>query len=162
MEEFDCVIVGAGCHGLAAAQQFHYTQLDSSVVILNAQGSLGGTWAEERLYPTLKSNNLLGTYEYPGFPMSNDKFDVKPGQHVKAAALNSYLKAYTEHHEIADLIRFNYKVLSAKHQDMDVGGWVLTIAVEEGEKTAFARHVIITIGLTSNEFLPYFDGQEDF
>ncbi|CAJ2508463.1 Uu.00g134890.m01.CDS01 [Anthostomella pinea] len=162
MEEIDCVVVGAGWYGLAAAQQFHYTQPDSSLVILDAQPSLGGTWAEERHYPLLKSNNLLGTYEYPGFPMSSHKFDVKPGQHLKAAAINSYLKAYAEHSEIADLIRFNHKALSAEHQDTDAGGWVLTIAAKEGEKTIFARRLIIATGLTSNEFLPHFDGQEDF
>ncbi|KAI0186285.1 hypothetical protein EV127DRAFT_439365 [Xylaria flabelliformis] len=163
MEEFDCVVIGAGWYGLAAASQFHYTQPDKSLVILDAQLSIGGTWAEERLYPTLKSNNLLGTYEYPGFPMSSDRFDVKPGQHIKGTAINSYLNAYAEHTGIADLVRFNHKVLSAEHRDTHDGGWILTIAAPgKGEKKALARHLIFATGMTSQAFLPHFDGQEDF
>ncbi|KAI1750703.1 hypothetical protein F4782DRAFT_508584 [Xylaria castorea] len=163
MEEFDCVVIGAGWYGLAAASQFRYAQPDKSLVVLDAQPSIGGTWAEERLYPTLKSNNMLGTYEYPGFPMSSDRFDVKPGEHMKGTALNSYLKAYAEHTGIADLVRFNHKVLSAEHRDTHDGGWVLTIAAPgKGEKKALARHLILATGMTSQAFLPHFDGQEDF
>jgi cation diffusion facilitator CzcD-associated flavoprotein CzcO len=152
-----------GWHGLAAARQFHYTQPDSSLAIYDSQSSLGGTWAEERLYPNLKSNNLLGTYEYPGFPMSSDKFDVKHREHIKGPALHSYLKAYAEHNGIADLVRLNHKVLSAEHQDTDVGGWVLTITTpNQEERKVFARRLVIATGLTSEAFLPHFDGQEDF
>ncbi|KAI0204440.1 hypothetical protein F4808DRAFT_342640 [Astrocystis sublimbata] len=154
---------GTGWYGLAAASQFHSTQPEKSLVILDAQTSIGGTWAEERLYPMLKSNNLLGTYEYPGFPMSSDKFDVKAGEHMKGTALNSYLKAYAEHKGIAKLIRFNHKLLSAEHRDTHDGGWVLTIAEpRKGEKKAFARHLIVATGMTSEPFLPHFDGQEEF
>ncbi|KAI0454134.1 hypothetical protein F5B21DRAFT_258075 [Xylaria acuta] len=163
MEEFDCVVIGAGWYGLAAASQFRCTQPGKSLVILDAQPSIGGTWAEERLYPTLKSNNMLGTYEYPGFPMSSDKFDVKAGEHMKGTALNSYLKAYAEYTGIAGLVRFNHKVLSAEHRDTHDGGWVLTItAPGKGEKKALARHLILATGMTSQTFLPHFDGQEDF
>ncbi|KAI0446395.1 hypothetical protein F4803DRAFT_41910 [Xylaria telfairii] len=163
MEEFDCVVIGAGWYGLAAASQFHCTQPDKSLVILDAQSSIGGTWAEERLYPTLKSNNMLGTYEYPGFPMSSDKFDVKPGEHMKGTALNSYLKAYAEHNGVADLVRFNHKVLSAEHRDTYDGGWILTIAApgKRGKKVVAGRLILAT-GMTSQAFLPHFDGQEDF
>ena len=31
--------------------------------------SVGGTWALERLHPDLDSNDLLGTFEYPDFPI---------------------------------------------------------------------------------------------
>ncbi|KAI0098857.1 hypothetical protein GGR51DRAFT_421316 [Nemania sp. FL0031] len=163
MEDFDCVVVGAGWYGLAAARQFHYTQPDRSLAIFDAQLSLGGTWAKERLYPGLKSNNLLGTYEYPGFPMTSDKFDVRPGEHIKGAALHSYLKAYAEHNGIAELIRLNHTVVSAEHQNTDEGGWILTIATpSKGERKVFARQLIIATGLTSNAFLPHFEGQEEF
>ncbi|KAI1827263.1 hypothetical protein F4861DRAFT_400355 [Xylaria intraflava] len=166
MEDFDCVVVGAGWYGLAAARQFHHTQPDSSLAVFDAQSSLGGTWAEERLYPGLKSNNLLGTYEYPGFPMTSDKFDVKPGGHIGGAALHAYLKAYAEHNGIADMIRLNHMVLSAEHQDTTEGGWILTVSGpgkgENLEKKVFARKLVLATGLTSEAFLPHFKGQEDF
>ncbi|KAK5634199.1 hypothetical protein RRF57_009913 [Xylaria bambusicola] len=163
MENFDCVVVGAGWYGLAAARQFHYTQPDKSLAIFDAQSSLGGTWAEERLYPGLKSNNLLGTYEYPGFPMTSDKFDVKAGEHIKGAAIHSYLKAYAEYSGIRELIHFDHRVLSAEHRGTNQGGWILTVATpSKTERRVLAHRLILATGLTSNAFLPHFDGQEDF
>ncbi|KAI0593185.1 hypothetical protein F4775DRAFT_608207 [Biscogniauxia sp. FL1348] len=163
MEELDCVVVGAGCYGLAAAQQFHRTQPGCSLAIFDSQVSLGGTWADTRLYPGLKSNNLLGTYEYPDFPMSSDKFDVQPGRHVPAKSMNAYLKAYASHFGIAGFIRVQTKVLCAEHQDTAEGGWILTVAaLGQDEKKVYARRLIIATGLTSEAFLPHFDGQETF
>lgn len=82
-----------GWYGLAAAKQFHSTHPNCSLAILDSQSSLGGTWAEGRLYPGLKSNNLLGTYEYPDFPMTSNDFDVKIGEHITGEAIHTYLKA---------------------------------------------------------------------
>ncbi|KAK7946985.1 uncharacterized protein PG986_011306 [Apiospora aurea] len=61
MEEIDMVIIGAGLSGLAVAKAFHQLNSDKSLVILEAAFSLGGTWAKDRLYPGLKSNNMIGT-----------------------------------------------------------------------------------------------------
>ncbi|KAI0205199.1 hypothetical protein F4808DRAFT_448262 [Astrocystis sublimbata] len=164
MEDLDCVVVGAGWYGLAAASQFHVTQPRCSLAVFDSQSSLGGTWADERLYPGLKSNNLLGTYEYPGFPFSSDRFDVKPGQHMSGEAINTYLKAYAKQSGISDFIHLNTKVLTAEHQDTDNGGWVLTIATlhPSATKKVFARRLILATGLTSEAFIPHFDGQEIF
>ncbi|KAI3321838.1 FAD/NAD(P)-binding domain-containing protein [Xylariaceae sp. AK1471] len=139
MEDFDCVVVGAGWYGLAAARQFHYTQPDCSLAVFDSQSSLGGTWADERLYPGLKCNNLLGTYEYPGFPMSSDRFNVKCGEHMSGEAINSYLKAYARHNGIDNLIHLNTKT-----------------------KKVFEKRLILATRLTSEPFLPHFDGQEVF
>ncbi|KAI0540688.1 hypothetical protein GGR58DRAFT_103472 [Xylaria digitata] len=95
--------------------------------------------------------------------MTSDKFDVKPGEHIKGAALHSYLKAYAEHSGITDLVRLNHTVLSAEHQNTTEGGWVLTVETSgKGERKVFAHQLTLAIGLTSNAFLPHFDGQEDF
>ncbi|KAI1170028.1 hypothetical protein F4777DRAFT_570686 [Nemania sp. FL0916] len=164
MENFDCVVVGAGWYGLAAAGQFHATQPGRSLAVYDGQSSIGGTWAEERLYPGLKTNNLLGTYEYPGFPMSSEKFDVKPGQYMSGQAINSYLKAYAKETGISSAIHLNTKVLSAEHREEGDGGWILTIATPGSiaTKKVFARKLILATGLTSEPFLPHFEGQEVF
>lgn len=95
--------------------------------------------------------------------MSNDKYNVNPGEHIKGSSLQLYLKAYAKHNDIEELIHLDHKVLSAQHQGTDDGGWVLTIATSsQAERKVFARRLILATGLTSNAFLPHFNGQEDF
>jgi cation diffusion facilitator CzcD-associated flavoprotein CzcO len=133
------------------------------VVVLDAQSTLGGTWAAQRLYPGLKSNNLLGTFEYPDFPMSSDIFPVSTGRHITGDAVYQYLDAYAERFGLKPLLRLETKVISATHQDTQEGGWHLVIAnSKEEESKVFARRLIIATGVTSEAWLPHFDGQESF
>ncbi|KAK7966921.1 uncharacterized protein PG986_001198 [Apiospora aurea] len=131
-------------------------------MIYDSQATLGGTWADERLYPGLKTNNLLGTYEYPDFPMDTATFGVEPGQHIPALVVNKYLRAYAEEFGIADHIRLQTKVRSAEHHD-ETGGWTLSVEGPDGDNTRVkARKLIIATGLTSDPFLPHFEGQESY
>jgi cation diffusion facilitator CzcD-associated flavoprotein CzcO len=154
----------AGWYGLAAAKQYRFARPDDSLVVFESASSLGGTWADHRLYPGLKSNNLLGTYEYPDFPMDSATFAVKKGEHITGEAINAYLKAYSKEFGIADLIQLNTKVTAAEHQEgISTGGWVLTIAKEnEEDAKVFAHRLILATGLTSEAFLPHFKGEETF
>ncbi|KAL2176643.1 uncharacterized protein P884DRAFT_245163 [Thermothelomyces heterothallicus CBS 202.75] len=170
METFDCVVVGAGWYGLGAAKQYRFTNPGSSLVVFDGQSTLGGTWAAERLYPGLRSNNLLGTYEYPDFPMSTARFKVPVGSHIPGEVIHEYLKAYAAEFGIADHIRLRTRVLSAEHVDEAGGGWILTVAStgtgddDQGQQQTRvkARRLIVATGLTSEAFLPHFDGQETF
>ena len=124
---------------------------------------MGGTFADHRIYPGLKSNNQLGTYEYPDFHMDTETFGVKARQHIPGQVLHTYLKAYASHFGLNDLIRLNTKVIAAEHQETAQGGWVLTVLdSNQSETKVFARKMIVATGLTSEAFLPHFDGQETF
>lgn len=124
---------------------------------------MGGTWAQERLYPELRTNNMLGTYEYPDFPM-DESFGVRTGEHMPGEVMHRYLTKYAEKFGFLDKIRHQNSVLTAEHQGGAEGGWVLT--VQDGEaKTQyqmFARKLILATGLTSQSFLPHIEGQEEF
>ncbi|KAI1084714.1 FAD/NAD(P)-binding domain-containing protein [Whalleya microplaca] len=164
MEKLDCVVIGAGWHGLAAAKQFHCMQPDCTLAIIESQSTLGGKWAESRLSPGLKSNNLLGTYEYPDFPMSSDKFNVKADQHIPGEIIHEYLNAYARAFGISDFIRLESTVLTATHQDDTAeGGWVLTVkSLKQKETQILARRLIVATGLLSEPFMPRFKGQDKF
>lgn len=58
---YDLVVVGAGWHGLAAAKVYIELHSAEEVLVIEAEDSCGGTWSANRLYPGLKSNNLLDT-----------------------------------------------------------------------------------------------------
>ncbi|KAI2629910.1 FAD/NAD(P)-binding domain-containing protein [Hypoxylon sp. NC1633] len=94
--------------------------------------------------------------------MNPDDFDVKVGEHITGKAVNAYLKSYAAHFGIGDLIRLEHKVIVVEHQDTSEGGWFLTAATPTGESKIFARRLIIATGLTSEAFLPHFEGQETF
>ncbi|KAK8102245.1 hypothetical protein PG984_015391 [Apiospora sp. TS-2023a] len=163
MEEVDLVVIGAGVSGLAIAKTFYQLNPDRNLLILEAASTLGGTWAKERLYPGLKSNNMLGTYEYPDFPMDPDTFGVKPGEHIPGAVLHDYVRAYAEKFGILQKIKCGHKVLIAEHLEVPEGGWVLTAQDPSGAKCTFAaKKLVVATGLTSQPFMPDFNGQESF
>ncbi|KAH8195577.1 hypothetical protein TruAng_010259 [Truncatella angustata] len=157
---------GSGWYGLAEAKVFHEINPSKSFLILESAATLGGVWAAERLYPGLKTNNMLGTYEYPDFPMKTEVFGVKPGEHIPGAAVHDYLMQYAEKFDIIDHIHYQSRVEVAEHQEN--GGWVLKV-LTHGEDTNSrryteirARKLVVATGLTSDPFLPDIDGQESF
>ncbi|KAK4169640.1 hypothetical protein QBC43DRAFT_225112 [Cladorrhinum sp. PSN259] len=166
METFDVVVIGAGIYGLGAAKTYHQLNQDKSIIILDGDSTLGGVWAKDRLYPDLKTNNMLGTFEFPDFPMDTETFGVKPGEHIPGHVMHQYLTKYAERYGIFDKIRYRTKVVSAEHQDGpdSAGGWTLTLSVENGVSDAklFARKLIVATGLTSEAFLPIFKGEQEF
>ncbi|KAL1853218.1 hypothetical protein Daus18300_011866 [Diaporthe australafricana] len=118
------------------------------------------SWAKERLYPGLKTNNLVGTLEYPDFPLVPEEFGLEEGQHIPGHIIHEYLSRYAEKFEIASKIRLEHKVISAEHQDQ--GGWKVT-AVAGGQTIKLtAARLVVSTGLSSEEFLPKFDGEESF
>lgn len=146
---------------MAAAKQYHCIRPNDGLAVFDSQSSLGGTWADERLHPGLKSNNLLGTYEYPDFPMESGRFKVQPGEHIPGDVVNAYLKAYAIEFGIHDYIRLGTRVTSAEHQPG--GGWILTAIDAKGEECkVFSRRLIVATGLTSEPFIPHIKGQETF
>ncbi|KAI0120956.1 hypothetical protein BJ170DRAFT_153875 [Xylariales sp. AK1849] len=166
MEELDLVVIGAGCYGLAAAKIFHEINPEKSLTIIEAAPTLGGVWAKHKLYPGLKTNNMLGTYEYPDFPMDTETFGVKPGEHIPGQVCHDYLRKYAEKFDILGRIRYETKVVSAEHQA--AGGWALTLCKGSATSDAvegtqvMAIQMIVATGLTSEPFLPHIAGQESF
>ena len=148
--------------GLATAKTFHQLNPGKSLVILDSGSTLGGVWAKERLYPGLKTNNMLGTFEYPDFPMHSDAFEVKPGEHMSGEVMHRYLTMYAKMFGILNKIRYRSFVLTAEHQDGVEGGWVLTVQNGDTQSQVFARKLVMAAGLTSEPFLPNIQGQEEF
>ncbi|KAG5798054.1 hypothetical protein H9Q69_002928 [Fusarium xylarioides] len=162
METLDVAVVGAGWAGLAAAKTRHQLHPEESLAVFDSAATLGGTWAKHRLYTGLKTNNMLGTYQYPDFPMDTETYGVKPGQHIPGQIVHRYLETYARHFDIYNKIRFEHKVGTAEHQDN--GGWILTVRnIKAGDNIKIkARRLVLATGLTSEPFLPIFEGQEDF
>lgn len=81
--------------------------------MIDAGSDIGGTWAEERLYPNLLSQNSYGMYEFSDLPL----FQVVPEettgvgqQFIAGWKINRYLHAWTGKWNLKKHIRLNWKV----------------------------------------------------
>lgn len=130
------------------------------MLLLEAASSIGGVWAKHRLYKGLKSNNMLGTYEYSDFPMDEATFGIKPGQHIPGHVIQKYMEAYVQCFGFSDCIRLEHHVESARHTSG--GTWQLTVSHGADTTTIDTKKMIVATGITSQAYLPTFKGEESF
>ncbi|KAG8845066.1 hypothetical protein FRB96_002736 [Tulasnella sp. 330] len=153
-EVANVVIIGAGVNGLIAAKT--YLQVDPSInlLIVDAAPAIGGTWAEHRLYPGLKTQCLYGTYEFSDLPMHG-----KAGEHIPGQVVHDYIKQYAEKFDLVQRIRCNTKVEVVER----VGkSWRLTATGAIGKTTIVCDKLIVAAGLTSEPLIPAIPGSEIF
>lgn len=130
----------------------------SRLVVVEAASTLGGVWAKHRLYSGLKTNNMLGTYEYSDFPMDPSRYGVKPGEHIPGEIVHQYLRDYVEHFDIYGHIRFDCNVETVEQQADE--RWLVTIA--GSVRSIRTTKVVVATGLTSEPSLPAFSGSSSF
>lgn len=181
MENVDLVIIGAGrwtirligvyqssdtgvtgIFGISTARSYIAAHPEENVVVLESASSIGGTWAKHRLYPGLKTNNILGTYEFPDMPMISHEFGVAPWNHIPGSNLHNYLAAFAERFGVARHIKFDTKVETVEQGDNDE--WILTIqksGAADPEQLKTCKLVVAT-GMTGNPNLPVIPGSNQF
>ena len=161
-EQVDVVVVGAGFAGLAAAKGYVQCAPDTNLVILDSNESLGGVWAKENIYEELRSNNLLGTFEFPDFPFG-ERFGAKEGQHIPGLALHDYLHAFCKEYGLLDRLKLRSRVLDAEQLDAEKGGaWRISVQTPEGTYALTTSKLIVATGLTSEPQPMRVKGQDDF
>ncbi|KAF2451785.1 FAD/NAD(P)-binding domain-containing protein [Karstenula rhodostoma CBS 690.94] len=138
-EACDLVVVGSGWFGLGAARAYIQSHPDQRIAVLESNDSVGGTWSEKRLYPGLKSNNMLGSYEFPDFPMKSEIYGVKELGHIPGA--------------------FNSTVGLVESTE---SGWTLTVSSPSGERQFHTKKLILATGLTSTPNIPSYKGAESY
>lgn len=153
-------VLYTGWSGLAAIKTYLEVNPSSKVVLLETASSVGGVWAKHRLYKGLKSNNMLGTYEFSDFPMTPEVFGVQPGEHIPGHVVQQYMEKYAEHFGFTDRIRLETSVQSAEHRLDET--WLLSTKTATEEKNIVAKKLIVATGITSQAYLPSFQGQETF
>ncbi|KAL4878705.1 hypothetical protein BJY04DRAFT_106799 [Aspergillus karnatakaensis] len=169
IELVDLVIIGAGWHGLSAIKTALALNSSTNVLLLDSASSIGGVWAEERLYPSLRTNNRLGSYEFSDFPMQENLSPglVQPGEHIPGRAVHEYLNAYVDHFGFRDRIRLGWRVDAVEF----VEEWIVTCTTTGAEESRQQKEgscrirtpkLILATGLTSQPRIPTFPGQDSF
>ena len=179
MESFDMVIIGAGTFPLShflspyletntpkgiAGLPFAKTQLQihpsSSLLVLDSNNSVGGTWARERIYDGLLTNNLFGMLEYSDFPMDPKIYDMEYGNHVPGMVMHKYLTDYARHFGIFERTRFGCEVVGADLQSN--GSWIISYKHGSQDVKITTAKLILATGTTSDPYLPNFEGKDNF
>jgi cation diffusion facilitator CzcD-associated flavoprotein CzcO len=123
---YDLILIGAGSSGLGAAKVFLQCQPHLKFIIIDTNSSIGGVWAEENTYPSLKTNNLRGTIDFSDFPMG-DEFGVKTGEHVPGLIMHKYLTAYAQKWNMMEHFMLGTEVKVIEKADgINETGWTLT------------------------------------
>jgi cation diffusion facilitator CzcD-associated flavoprotein CzcO len=151
-------------HGIAMAKT--YTEIHPDVIILfvDSAQSIGGSWALERLYPRLKTNNVLGSYEFSDFPMTPECYSAEPRTHIPGRVVYEYLNDVADHYNFKRRCRLGTYVQSASFRDD--GTWLVELSMTKSitETTTFVvtKNLVIATGLTSEPNIPTFAGKECF
>ncbi|KAL7760763.1 hypothetical protein ACKLNR_007298 [Fusarium oxysporum f. sp. zingiberi] len=164
MEHFDLIVVGAGWHGLAMAKTYIEVHNQASILVLDYADSVGGTWASERLYPGLKTNNVVGTYEFSDFPLVTEKYGIEKGQHIPGEVVHAYLSDFCQTFGLMSRIQFSTRVESATL--LPNGEWEVAFTTSttetESRGTLIATKLVLATGLTSQPFMPPLPGKDVF
>jgi Pyridine nucleotide-disulphide oxidoreductase len=160
---------GTGWSGLTLAKTYTQAHPDVDLAVLEAADSVGGVWASHRLYPGLRTNSILGSYENPDFPMTMEKFGVKPGEHIPGAVVHQYVTDFAKAFGIWHRIRFQTKV--EQIQQSSNGEWILTLTVSQsynGKESMMERKqiavgkLVIATGVTGNPNMLDIPGEDTF
>jgi cation diffusion facilitator CzcD-associated flavoprotein CzcO len=174
MERVDLVIIGAGWSGLAVAKTYNQVRgSDFSMVVLESAATIGGSWACERLYPGLKTNSAVGSYEFSDFPIDIDRYSLRNQKHMPGHVIQQYLVDFADHFGFSSKIRLQTEVKSAVMNEDD-GTWRIEYSTrcndgvgwsgrDEGkESVLIANKLVVATGLTSQPQMPSYPGQASF
>jgi monooxygenase len=121
-EHFDVLVVGAGISGIGAGYHLQAKCPDRTYAILEARGSIGGTWDLFR-YPGIRSDSDMYTLGYSFRPWTN------PKAIADGPAILDYVRETAQEYGIDRKIRFDHRVMGASWSSADAK-W--TVEVERG------------------------------
>jgi cation diffusion facilitator CzcD-associated flavoprotein CzcO len=153
---YDIIIVGAGISGIGTAYWLQKKCPEKRVLILEARGSIGGTWSLFQ-YPGIRSDSDMFTFGFRFKPW-NDPQSLSSGDKIL-----KYLEQTVKENKLDQLISFNHKMLSSNWSDEE-RCWSLTVESPEGMKTLKSRFLSICTGYYNYQeaHRPKFEGENLF
>ena len=126
IEHLDVLVVGAGLSGVGAGCHLETRLPGKSYAILEARGSLGGTWDLFR-YPGVRSDSDMYTLGY----------SFRPWKEAKAIAdgpsILRYVKETASDYGVDEKIRFNHRVVRASWSSVEARWTVEAERTDTGE-----------------------------
>ena len=136
--DFDVVIVGAGISGVNAAYRIQSELPDASYSLLEARGSMGGTWDLFK-YPGIRSDSDLHTFGFPWRPWKHPKA-IADGQSIL-----EYVKESASANGIDKKIQYNTKMINANWSS-DQQRWQIEVNSNGEKRFIHARFLLLSTG----------------
>lgn len=102
---------------------------------------------------------MLGSYEFPGFPMTTKIYGLQPFDHIPGAVLNRYLTDFAKHYGIYERLQFRTTVNLVEESE---SGWNLTVSTPDKQRIIYASKLILATGLTSTPNIPDYKDADKF
>lgn len=152
----DVVIIGAGLSGIGTAYWIQKKCPSKDYLILEARGTLGGTWDLFR-YPGVRSDSDMFTFGFRFKPWRSPQ-PLSEGENILA-----YLKETAEENEIDQKIRYQHRMLAADWSSSKKV-WTIKVACKEEVKEIKTRFLYMCSGYYSYKeaHRPRFEGEENF
>ena len=156
-EHFDVLIVGAGISGVGGA--YHLTQQcqGTSFVVLEQQGSFGGTWLTHK-YPGIRSDSDLYTFGYRFKPWTGAPI-------ATAEEIRKYMGEVIEENGLDPHIRYGHKITSAQWSSKDKLWTIDAVRTDTGLPLRFTANFLwMCQGYYrhSEGYTPEWPGMKDF
>ncbi|GAA1854112.1 flavin-containing monooxygenase [Microbacterium koreense] len=153
-EFVEYLVIGAGVCGLCQLQRL--LELDSDVILVDANSGLGGTWYKNR-YPGCRFDSESYTYQYSFSREMLEEWDWSERFAAQPETL-AYLNYFADKYGLDSHIRYNLAVVSMVWNEQD-REW--TVAFQNG-RSIQARFVLSAIGILSAPTYPRIAGMDTF
>ena len=137
-ELFDFIIVGAGISGINTAYRIQTELPSSSYAILEARGSIGGTWDLFK-YPGFRSDSELYTFGFAWRPWTEEQTVAE------ADSILKYMRESAAKYRIDEKVLFHHRLVSANWSTKQQT-WNLLVDEEGSQKYLRARFVVLGTG----------------
>jgi cation diffusion facilitator CzcD-associated flavoprotein CzcO len=122
--------------------------------------TVGGVWAQENLYPGLRTNNLRGGIDFTDLPM-HDGFGVPAGSHIPGEVMHEYFKQYAQKWDILRRIDFETFVSEISRLE-GPEGWNVKVQKGDVAHDLQTKKLIIATGITHTPHRPSIAGAKYF
>ncbi|MEM9865042.1 MAG: NAD(P)/FAD-dependent oxidoreductase, partial [Myxococcota bacterium] len=155
-EHIDVLIVGAGLSGIGAAHHIQERCPSKSMMLLEARGTMGGTWDLFR-YPGIRSDSDMYTFGYRFKPWLGNK------ALADGPSILRYIQETAQESGIDKRIRYHHRVVRAEWSTADAR-WTVH-AEREGEPVVFTADFLYNCSgyyRYDKGYTPDFPGMDSF
>jgi monooxygenase len=158
LPHLDVLIVGAGLSGIGAACHLEERCPRKSYAILEARGTIGGTWDLFR-YPGIRSDSDMHTLGYRFKPWTRPKTITDGG------SILEYVRQTAQEHGVEEKVRFHHRVVAAEWSSGEQRWRVEVERTDTGETVQMSCDFLWTCSgyyRYDEGYTPDFEGVERF